>query len=274
MPLLEKVTVFCFAASYAVAFGLDLWRLAQPRLILRLASLGFGAAGLIAHLIYLVMQAPPLASANGSQLFLAFVLAVFWFYGTCHHHRVAWGLFVLPLVLVLIGLSQLDSTRPPGEEHFWASMSGPRFWGMTHGILVLLAAVGVCVGFLASTMYFVQIYRLRSKTMPNQGMKLLNLERLELMNRRAILWSFPLLTLGLLVGLGIQLQHGDWSSEGWQSPKVLSAIGLWMVFAILMYLRYAAHARARQVAFLTIVAFAVLLIALGTAHPFAGEVRP
>lgn len=267
MPFLAKVTVLCFAASYAIALALEVWRLMQPRLILRLLGNGIGAAGLLAHLIYLIVQAPSLASSSGSLLFLAFILAVFWFYGSLHHHRVAWGLFVLPLVLALIGLSLLSPSRPAGEEPVWASLSGEKFWGMTHGILVLLAAVGVCVGFLASLMYFVQMYRLRSKSTPGQGLKLMSLERLEQMNRRAIVWAFPLLTLGLVVGIAMQAQQGE-LSQGWTSPKVLSALGLWLVFAILLYLRYGVHIRGRRVALLTIVAFLVMLIALGTAHPF------
>src|SRR6185295_18708941 len=124
---LDRVTVFCFAASYGVALGLEIWRLARPRLILRVLSNAFGAAGLFAHLIYLVMQAPPLVSSNGSLLFLAFVLGIFWFYGSLHHQRVAWGVFVLPLVLGLIGLSQLNPTRPAGEEPVWSSLIGMPF---------------------------------------------------------------------------------------------------------------------------------------------------
>src|SRR6185369_16381781 len=190
---LDRVTVFCFAASYSVALGLEIWRLARPRLILRVVSNAFGAAGLFAHLIYLVMQAPPLVSSNGSLLFLAFVLGIFWFYGSLHHQRVAWGVFVLPLVLALIGVSQFNPARPASEEPV---LEPVKWMPWTHGVLLLLASVGICVGFLASVMYYVQVYRLRAKTLPGQGLKLMSLERLEAMNRRAILWAFPLLTLG------------------------------------------------------------------------------
>jgi hypothetical protein len=45
------------------------------------------------------------------------------------------------------------------------------------------------------------------------------------------------------------------------------------VFAILLYLRYRVHARGRQVALLTIVAFGLMLFSLIAVHPFAGGVR-
>lgn len=263
MAFLEKVSIFCFAASYAVALALELAHLASPRPVLRYVGLGFGAAGLLAQLIYMLVQPLSLASPSGSLLFLAIILAVFYLYGSMHHHRFAWGLFVLPLILVLIGLAvlMLGSSRDP--ENRWTDA-----WGIAHGVLLLLAAVGVCVGFIASLMYLVQLQRLRMKAAPGQGMKLMSLERLEAMNRRAILWSFPLLTAGLLVGVALQIQRGDFG-EGWDSAKIVSSLGLWATFAILLYLRYGAHVRGRQVAILTMLAFAVLIVVLvSPVHPF------
>lgn len=269
---MERITVFCFAASYAVALGLELVQLVWPRPIQRLVGLGFGTAGLAAHTLYLAVQQPPLASPYGSLLFLAWIVAVFYLYGTVHHARFAWGLFVLPLVLGLVALAEVVRGQPParpdGILYGLLNLRGEHFWGAVHGTLVLLAAVGVCVGFVASIMYLVQVRRLRAKLAPGQGVKLLSLERIEAMNRRAILWAFPLLTAGLLAGLALLWQSGAFA-DGWLSPKVLGSLGLWLVFPILLYLRYGAHVRGRQVALLTVLAFALLLFALVSAHPFA-----
>src|SRR3981081_1876530 len=107
LTFIDAIKVMCFAASYAVAFGLELWHLFRPRPILRYVALGFAAAGLLAQVIYLIVQTIPLGSPTGSLLFLALILAVFYVGETIHHQRVAWALFVLPLVLGLIGLSTL-----------------------------------------------------------------------------------------------------------------------------------------------------------------------
>jgi ABC-type transport system involved in cytochrome c biogenesis permease subunit len=262
----EHVTIFSFAVSYAFALAFDLWNLFRSRLILRVLSASLVGAGLVFQLAYLVYQPWSLKTAAGSLLFLAFILAIFALYGSLHHQRVAWGLFVLPLVLVLVLLAWLKVPDQAASGSYWEWLQGPRFWGMTHGILVLLALVGVCVGFLASVMYFVQMGRLRSKSSPLAGVKLMSLERLEAMNRRAILWAFPLLTLGLIVGLALMVHEAD-GSAGWLSPKILSALALWIVFAILLYLRYGAHVRGRRLALLTIVAFAVMMIAVLASHP-------
>jgi ABC-type uncharacterized transport system permease subunit len=260
---MDKVSVMCFAASYGVAFALELWHLFRPRPILRLVAIGFGAGGLLAHIIYMAVQSVPLGAPAGSLLLLALILAVFYVGEAIHHHRVAWALFVLPLVLGLIGLAVMVPAPSEGPSTGWRS-----FWGVTHGTLVIMAAVGVSVGFIASVMYLVQLRRLRAKVPPNQGLPLLSLERLEQMNRRAILWSFPLLTAGLLAGFAIQAYQGILGT-GWDNPRVLSVVGLWVVVAILLFLRYRVHARGRQVAIMTVFAFGILVVALVFAHPFA-----
>src|SRR5262245_43171866 len=73
---LERVTVFCFAASYGVAFLTELLQLLRPRPVLRLVGLGFGGAGLLAHTIFLAMHHPELASSYGSLLFLAWIVSL------------------------------------------------------------------------------------------------------------------------------------------------------------------------------------------------------
>jgi ABC-type transport system involved in cytochrome c biogenesis permease subunit len=270
---LEGISRFCFAASYAVAFGLELVHLLRPRSVLRLSSIAFGAAGLLAQTLYLMVQRPPLSSQYGSLLFLAWVLAVFYLYGTLHHKRFAWAVFVLPLVLTLIGLADVFAPRTPSESPpaFLQSIAGERFWGAVHGSLILLAAVGVCVGFLASLMYLVQAYRLRAKVAPDHGLKLLSLERLEEMNRRAINAAFPLLTAGLLVGAVLMAQRDPSDFAG---LKVLGTAGLWLVFAVLLYLRYSRHLRGRPLAFGTVAAFLILLAALAATHPAVQGAAP
>jgi ABC-type transport system involved in cytochrome c biogenesis permease subunit len=267
MPL-EGITLFCFAASYAVAFLLELLRLVRPRPVLRLMAVGFGAAGLLAHTLFLAFRQPPLSSQFGSTLFLAWILAVFYLYGSLHHSRVAWAVFVLPLVLGLVGLASTFS-REGATEQSWLidlqAFQGERFWHIVHAVLLMLAAVGVCVGFLASIMYLVQAHRLKAKVLPGQGLRLLSLERLEAMNRRAIVTAFPLLTAGVLIGVVLMLQAPT-PVHGWTDPRVLAAAALWLVFAILLYLRYGVHLRGRRVAFLTIVAFALLVFILAVPH--------
>jgi ABC-type transport system involved in cytochrome c biogenesis permease subunit len=265
----DRITLFCFGASYAVTLLLELAHLFRPWRLLRWASAAFGVAGLLAHSAYLAVQNPPLGSQYGTLLFVAWVLAVFSVYGSLHHARVAWAVFVLPVVLALIGLAAAYA-RPDADAGFWLSglldVRGERFWGIVHGILLLLAAVGCCVAFIASVMYLLQLRRLKAKTLPTEGIPLLSLERLEEMNRRALSLAFPLLTAGILIGMGLLVLGREHPVQSWLDPRVLSAAVLWVVFALLLYAKFAAKVRGRRVALLTIVAFLCLLLTLAVPH--------
>ena len=272
MPVTPPQGIYhaCFGLSYLVALLLEVGQLLRPSHAWRWAALAFGVAGLFAHTVYVVVHQPSPAAPDGSLLLLAWVLACFAIYGgTVHYSRQAWAVFILPLVILLVGLSYALFTSGETGSGFsipaWAR--GERFWGAIHGTLILLAAVGVSVGFLASVMYLIQARRLRKKMNPGRVVPMLSLERLETMNRRALNVAFPLLTVGLL--LGILLRQGQSLGEDWLSLKILSTAGLWVVFAVLLYLRYGAHVPPRRLALLSIFAFALMLVALTTAHPFA-----
>jgi ABC-type transport system involved in cytochrome c biogenesis permease subunit len=261
---MEHITIVCFLASYATALALELLNQIRPMGFAYWLALAFGAAGLVAQTIFLAVQRPPLIWQYGWMLFLAWILAVFYLVGSLHHRRLSWGLFVLPLVLGLVGLGAAfgqpvqNSGSTPGTV-----LSIPTAWGMIHGWLLLMAAVGLCVGFLASLMYLVQAHRLRAKTLPGHGLRLWSLERIEAMNRRAIVLAFPLLTAGMLVGLVLMFQE---HLSGWTDPRVLASIVLWITFAVLLYLRFGYHLRGRPAALLTILTFVLLVGCLALPH--------
>lgn len=254
------ITHYCFGLSYLTAFGLEIYRSMHPVRWTRLTGIIFAVAGLLAHTIYLAYHQPSPASPFGSLLLLGWVFAVFYLYGVLHKDPYPWAVFVLPLVVLLVALSFVFSS----SAHDGSWFTGERFWGMVHGILLLLASVGITVGFLASVMYLVQASRLKQKKNPIGGMRLLSLERLERMNRRAINIAFPLMTVGLLLGV-MRTPH---DSGEWSALKITSTVGLWIVGVLLMYLRYGVHLPGRRLAQLTMLAFALMLVALIASHPF------
>jgi hypothetical protein len=62
-------------------------------------------------------------------------------------------------------------------------------------------------------------------------------------------------------------QRSD-SSAGWSTIKIVGTYGLWLVVAILLYLRYGLQARGRLLALGTIGAFTLMLAVIAAAHPF------
>ncbi len=268
LSTLQGVSHTCFGLSYLLAFTLELARVRWPRTGLRTAGLVVGAIGLFTHSAYLAIHHPSMAAPYGSLLLLAWVLAVFYFYGSLHHTRQAWGIFVLPVVLGLVALSLVIVSFTGTDDvdiPLW--LVGEKFWGAIHGLLLLLAAVGLSVAFLSSVMYLVQARRLRTKANPLGGVKILSLERLEAMSRRAVNLAFPMLTAGVLLGM-LMLNHEAPLTLLTPSLKVLGSYGLILVVAMLVYMRYAVHVSGRRLAVWSILAFALLVVVLMAAHPF------
>jgi ABC-type transport system involved in cytochrome c biogenesis permease subunit len=262
-----EIKIFCFVASYLAALGLELWHHFRPQPVLRRLGQVFGAAGLVAQTYYLLAKPAPLASQYGWMLFLAWILAVFYLFGSFHYQRLGWGVFVLPVVLGLVGLGSLGALLDPRKEEppkQYFLIDDVLSFQAAHATLLLLATVGLCVGFVASLMYLYQAHRLRTKRLPSQGPRMLSLERLEMMNRRAVVVAFPLLTVGMLIGVALMFVQ---QLKGWTDPRVLSAFVLWAAFAVLVYLRFGAHLRGRRIAVWTIVTFGLLLCCLTLSHP-------
>ncbi|WP_020470340.1 cytochrome c biogenesis protein CcsA [Zavarzinella formosa] len=266
------ITHLCFGLSYLTAFVLEIAHQYRPSEVVRWIGTGFGLAGLVAHTFYLLYHHPSPASGSGSLLILGWVLAVFYLYGALHRTGRPLTLFVLPLVIGMSFLSYAYLGDDP-DVNVW--FNAEHFWGTLHGLLLLAACVGITLGFLGSVMYLIQLRRLKKKQSLLGGFRMLSLERLETMNRRAINWAFPFLTVGLLLGWirwpGSEMVVAPGS---WTAAKILGSVGLWAVALVLLYLRYGTGLAARRLAYLTMFAFALMLVTLMTSHPFAaaGEV--
>jgi ABC-type transport system involved in cytochrome c biogenesis permease subunit len=176
---------------------------------------------------------------------------------------VAVGLFVLPIVLGLVIVAGEFAPR----RSDWPDWGGSTaFWGTVHGIFLLGGAVFACVAFLAGLMYLVQMRRLKAKRPARLGLVLPSLEQSERINRGAITIAFPLLTFGLLIGMILSLALRGTASGAqaehvlrWSDPKVVSALVMWLVFAVLLHARFSPALRGRGVMVLTIVAFSFLV---------------
>ena len=226
---LSRITVFCFAASYSVALGLEaaaLWGKVRGwsgggR---RLAILAFAGAGLFAHTCYLVLRAreqtTPLSSPYDWSLLAALVLAAVYLAASFTLRRWAVGLFLLPLVMALIGYSRVASTQPFAPDR--ASL----FWGMTHGWLMLLATVAICVNLVTGLMYLLQSHRLKQKIPPQAGFGLPSLEWLERAGGRLLAASTWLVAGGFGSGLVLStLKNQGVSGYSLVSDPVVIALG-------------------------------------------------
>ena len=268
--MLSGISITCFAASYAVTLMLEISRLFFQVRVRWLVMIGFAAAGLLAHTIYLWMYTQsqmqgslnaPLSSWYDWCLLAAWVLAASYLGLAIRRPHNTLGVFLIPLVLVLIGAAYVVRNEPAfGREEALG------YWAMVHGVMLLLATVSASLGFAAGVMYLLQAYRLKHKYVARSGFRLPSLEWLQRFNRRTLLISTGLLAIGLLAGLALNLlrQANREATVAWTDPVVLSSsiLFLWLLAVSLFESLYKPARAGKKVAYLTLASFVFLGLVL------------
>ncbi len=269
---MDRLTVLCFAGTYALALAADLARFAG-RLrdgVRRYATVGLTALGWVVQTTYLInlavqKRALPVTTAFESLLVLGWILALIALYLMTRSGRPnVVGPVLLGLVLVVLVVAAQWAPRAGTSWPGWVARDWLTFWGTAHGLFLTLGAVCTCLAFVFGLLYLAQARRLKQKRPPTAGLALPSLEQSERWNRAAITLAFPLLTAGLLIGLVLILatRRAGGSPLGWTDPKVISTLALWLVFAGLLHARYRPEWRGKRVMVLTVVAFGFLAFAI------------
>jgi len=267
----DRVTILCFAASYTLAFVLELLQQRWPNVVFRVGRLVAAGAGIAAHAIYLFTHASPLRGNAIVLLVLSLILAVFYVVGAIRHARQAWGLFVLPVVMLLVTFTYLSTSRADLDAE--GVVTATQWLTVLHVAMLILGEVGLCVSCIASVMYLVQQKQLKADIAPTHRLPLLSLERLEAMQRHGLDAAFPLLSVGLLVGVALMFVTPI--ELAWYDPKVIATALLWLTVGVLVWLRHGAGIRGRRVAWGALLAFVLMLGAFAvswfgrSAHPTA-----
>ena len=263
--IISGITLTCFAASYAVAWVLELVQFVARRGPSQALSLAFTCAGLLAHTLYLGYRvveysASPLSSPYDWCLVAAWLLIAAYLYLTFYFPRGALGLVMLPLVLALVAAATQAEQTP------FAPAGAAKIWGAVHGIALLVGTLAVAVGFVAGLMYLVQARRLKRKLPPLVGLRLPSLEWLEKVNSRVIILSTLMVGVGFLAGMILNIvDRGHSSAIPWSDPVIWTS-GLmlgWLLAATVFNAAYRPARRGKKVAYLTVVSFVFLVVALG-----------
>jgi hypothetical protein len=261
---IENVSLFCFFASYLVALALEGTQFLRASPGMRWAALGFTGAGLVAQTVYLVVRSrqtelPPLLGSSHDWLLVSAWLVIVLYLGVQLWSRdLSWGIFVLPLVVVLVGASRFVSQAPNPRigTVYW--------WSLFHASLWVFGILGVFLALIVGLMYLVQHYRLKHKRAEPPALHLLSLERLGQLNWWLIVLSVPLLTLGMITGLWM-----SYLSMRTEQPVNLMNIAfvanalIWGTMALLFgWLLVSKQATGRGVAWRTVLASGFLLATL------------
>ena len=260
--MLTGISVVCFAASYSVAFALELTRLFFRARIRTAVMIAFATAGLFAHTVYLLYEFEQrwedgvvMVTWYTGCLALSWILVASYLASTMVRQKSSSGLLLLPTSLALIAAAQL----------FPHSAQGIRYWGILHGLSIVFGIAMVVIGFIAGLMYLFQSYRLKQKLPPTSSVWLPSLERLQTLNERSLHASIFMLGAGLISGILLNLTRtGEQQGIPWSDPVVLASMVwlLWLITLLLFNTFYRPSRSGRKVAYLTVGSFIFLGIVL------------
>ena len=163
------------------------------------------------------------------------------------------GPFVLPVVVLLAAVG-LFLGRPESFE--------PASWTPVHVVGVVLGFAGFAVATTSSVLYLVGERALKTKTSNALSGKLPSLETLDRVNFHALGFGFVLVTIGLGVGVAAAMETGQLGSSWWQDSKVVVSLAVWVFYAAVVACRLVRSLRGRRIAWLTVVGFVLVLLAL------------
>lgn len=263
LEFVSRISIVCFAASYAVALACEASRLLFRSGIRGAVMVAFATAGLAAHAAFLLWRAAsatavPLSSPYDWYLLAAWLLAAGSLALTISTPRTPVGLFILPVVLGLIGAATLSSRDP------FPQTPATQIWGAIHGSFNLAASLAVAVGAIAGLMWLFQAGRLARKQAPMRGFRMPSLERLSNTVAQAIAWAAWTAAAGFTSGIvlnAVNRRRGLLETVPWTDPVVLrmAALVLWLaIAAILSRVASRRPGGARTMAWLSLVSFAVL----------------
>jgi ABC-type transport system involved in cytochrome c biogenesis permease subunit len=275
---MHKVTVFCFLASYLVAFALELGRLLGRNRISRFVMVCFGLAGFLAHTLYLLHRSqethlpPLLASTHDWTLVLAWLLALFYLFVAVVQKDLAVGVFLLPVVLLLVTSSYFLNHVPNTAFNVERAR---RHWIMLHASFLVFGLAAGAGGFLSGLMYLIQHRRLKTRHGEISGLKMPSLARLAQVNRWSVLVAFLMLTLGFGIGVVRAVVPSEGTSAvGLADPAVVTSGIVWLILAA-VFIKLLSHrgSTGRQVAWLTLCGCGFVLLVLVGLQVITGGVH-
>ena len=259
MHLLPLLLYAAATAAYVAHFA---WR--DPR-VGRLAT-GLLAGGVLAHTFVIGMQTvqaghAPLVGTSAAISAFVWLLGLSYLYIELTADERSMGMFVSVLLVGLDVIPALDpavTPRPP-------VLQSPLF--TIHVMSLLFAYASFALACVLGVTYALLFKEIKAKQLGFFYTRLPPLASLDLMNSRAITVGWTFLTIGVVVGA-----IWAWQVKGSPSPdprvqamsladpKILVALVSWGIYSFALLARKAGGWSGRRAAYLSGIAFAVVLL--------------
>lgn len=264
--MLAHVQYSCILLSYLAAFGGEIFQLLRQRTSwTRGWLIVFAAAGMVAHTAYLINRSsvsglPPLVGSSHDWLLVfAWLAAFIYLLVVVASARAAVSLFVLPTLIALVTIAAFvdDSSQMTDRE------TAVYWWSITHASTLVIGLASMAAATVCALMYLIQYQKLRGRNSWLHRLQLPNLEQLTEVNRRLVLGTVVMLTVGLFTGLVLKTAGPNSRVISWSDPIVAATTIAWILMVVyLLWLLVQKEQTGRQVARLTFVTGIFVLFSL------------
>ena len=271
--LLSWGACLLYAAASAAAFAYLLTKSARAsRAMLTLMGVGLGAHSLaFAARLILFWEFPenrwflPVNSFFGALSFLSLSLTAAFFAIEARKRLGILGAFVLPPAALFLGLALLraDQSLTPLSPELRS------YWLNFHPMVLMTAYAAFANAFGVGVALLIQERQIKSRKPSALCYRLPSLDELDALNGKIIAIALPVLVLGL--GMGAMWAFEAWGRAWSWAPKETMALITALFYAEFLWLRYAAGRRGRTPVYVSMVAFACMLVTFFGAEMSSGR---
>ncbi len=220
------------------------------------------------------LKAIPLTGLFESMIVLTIVFGLIYLFVSIFIQQVWFGSVMAWVILTMILMAGIVA-KPASEPHEVAATP----WAIAHGIAMILGGASITFATANAFLSLLGSGKLKRKEVMQVLGKVPNIEKLERMTLFGLKAGFGLITIGLVIGLGLAVLKStalgmnflDWLTDA----KIVLIIAVWVLLGIILMLRYKVALKGRTIAYMTMVAFILILFAIvgttifcGTTHDF------
>lgn len=187
--------------------------------------------------------------AREVESLMGFAVAALFFVAWWIYDAISLGIFALPATFFLVFVPALGLTR-----YTFPSQGVRTSWLVAHIAALLAAYAALGFSLLASIFYLLQERRLKAKKKAAEGSRwapldwLPPLDTLERLAHAMLLFGFPCMTVGLVIG-AVLVQETPLGAAYFLDPKVIASFAMWAVYVLLLLVRRTVGLRGRRAAY-------------------------
>ena len=274
LPISELIVFICIVAVYLAAAVVGVLQLSAARekcrhLLTPLVSLAVVLEAVMLIFRAVAIKAVPLTGLFESMIVLTIVFALTYLFFSIVIRQVWFGSVMVWIILAMILMAGI--VAKPASEPF-AVAATP--WAIAHGVAMILGGASIAFATASAFLYLLGRRKLKQKKVMQVLGKVPNFEKLERLNLFGIKACFVLITFGLASGVGLaavksaalEISFLDWLTDA----KIVLIAAAWLLLAIILLLQYIIPLRGKVMAYITMVAFFMILFAIAGVAVFCG----